>query len=114
MEDQKIHELKEVGISFEETPDDLVVVFGVGINNKNEYDTFDYAIFKKDLDVPEEYDWADLKAVASCSGLDLDSWEKMPLQRQLEDLYFYYGRLNVFGETYQVIDLNRALDLLTD
>ena len=114
MKNQREYELREVGISFTETPKKLIVVFGVGIDGENEYKTFDHAIYEKDLDVMDEYDWADFKAVAGCNGQTVDEWKQAPLYQQLEDLYFYYGRLDIFGETYQTINFKQALDLVMD
>lgn len=91
--------LKEYGIAWEIKETETRFYYGTG-HDGAEYIHFDRADLENNLDVQEEYGWADLKAVCQFVGIDLEEWKTMPLTGKIQDLYSYHGAENVFGTSY--------------
>ena len=70
------------------------------IDENNEWTRFDRCEISKDVDVFQEYDWADFNEVFSFVGANKEEWIAFNLTRQITDLIYYYGFENVFGSTY--------------
>jgi hypothetical protein len=90
--------LKEYGIAWKIEETETRFYYGTG-HNGAEYIHFDWADLENNLDLKEEYGWADLKAICQFVGMDLEEWEKTPLVGKIQDLYSYHGAENVFGES---------------
>lgn len=84
--------LKEYGFAWIENEKETLFYYGISFNN--EYDRFDFCIFSNDMNIKEEFDWGDWKAINSFTGVDID---EVPLVWQIYDLNQYYGYENVFG-----------------
>ena len=92
--------LKEYGLAWIETDKDILFYYGIDRNEKTtDYNRFDFCSFEKDIDIKNEFDWVDFKAVASFTGVD-DYKGKIHLANIVFDLLCYYGYENVFGSSY--------------
>jgi len=74
--------------------------YAIGFDNNGEGTAFDWADVSVDIDVTEEYSWADFKALCEIAGLSYQEWVEMPLTDQIRDLISYYSEENVFGTSY--------------
>ncbi len=96
--------LKEYGIAWRILPSKNIIRFFVGyIPVQNECGEYDFTEFQMveyplDLDVREEYDWADFDELNSFVGMDGDEWDNLILSQKMCDLKSYYGADNIFGE----------------
>ena len=88
--------LKEYGLAW--TKDENEITFYYGIKrDDSEFIKFDWGSVSKDINLKQEYDWVDFKAVNSFTGQDTLT---LPLSQQINDLISYYGYENVFGTSY--------------
>jgi len=96
--------LKEYGIAWRILPTKNIIRFFVGyMPEKNEcgdygFTEFDVAEYSLDLDVREEYKWANFDEVYSFVGMQGDEWDELPLSQKMCDLKSYYGSDNIFDE----------------
>jgi hypothetical protein len=74
--------------------------YGVDIDRAGNYNAFDWAAIRADVDPLKEWNWADFDAVCSYTGKDKESFLAMPLCDIVSDMLGYYGKENVFGGTY--------------
>jgi hypothetical protein len=99
--------LKEYGIAWE--IGETETRFFYGIAHDGEYTKFESMALENDLDVYEEYSWAEFEDVFQFIGSDSKEWEKMPLTSKIQDLVAYYGIENIFapivsnGKTFEEI-----------
>jgi len=91
--------LFEYGIAYKVTDDEILFIYGTQYGY-NEYTRFDRCTINTDINIAEEYDWADLKAVQSVNGYSTKDWNTLPLEQKITDLLRYYGYENVFGSSY--------------
>ena len=95
--------LQEYGIAWIEGEQETLFYYGIGLTNTEQemiYDRFDFCTISNDIDVMEEYDWADFNSVLSFVGAELDVWLGDPLVNRICDLLSYYGYENIFGSSY--------------
>lgn len=91
--------LYEYGLAYKVTNNEILFIYGTQYGY-NEYIRFDRCTIKTDIDIQEEYNWADLPAVHSTIGYSNKDWNALPLEQQITDLLNYYGYENVFGSSY--------------
>jgi hypothetical protein len=91
--------LFEYGIAYKVTDDEILFIYGTQYGY-NEYTRFDRCTINTDINIAEEYDWADLKAVQSVNGYSTKDWNTLPLEQKITDLLRYYGYENLFGSSY--------------
>lgn len=91
--------LFDYGLAYKVTNDEILFIYGTQYGY-NEYIRFDRCTIKTDIDIQEEYDWADLPAVHSTMGYSNKDWNALPLEQQMTDLLNYYGYENIFGSSY--------------
>ena len=91
--------LFEYGIAYKVTDDEILFIYGTQYGH-DEYIRFDRCTINTDINIAEEYDWADLKAVQSVNGYSTKDWNTLPLEQKITDLLRYYGYENVFGSSY--------------
>ena len=91
--------LFEYGIAYKVTDDEILFIYGTQYGY-DEYIRFDRCTINTDINIAEEYDWADLKAVQSVNGYSTKDWNTLPLEQKITDLLRYYGYENVFGSSY--------------
>lgn len=95
--------LKDYGLAWIEGVDEIIFYYGIEWTNKGgiaEYSKFDFCTFKTSMDVKKEFDWVEWNEIYSYTGLDSKQWDSMPITLKINDLYGYYGYINVFGNTY--------------
>ena len=91
--------LFEYGLAWKEDNNQIEFIYGIGLE-ETEYNRFDRCTFDLDLDIKEEFDWADFSEVASFTGMTSTDWDNLPLPFKIYDLVRYYGFENVFGSSY--------------
>ena len=91
--------LFDYGLAYKVTNDEILFIYGTQYRY-NEYIRFDRCTIKTNIDIQEEYDWADLPAVHSTMGYSAKDWNALPLEQQMTDLLNYYGYENIFGSSY--------------
>jgi len=91
--------LFEYGIAYKVTDDEILFIYGTQYGY-DEYIRFDRCTINTDINIAEEYDWADLKAVQSSNGYSTKDWNTLPLEQKITDLLRYYGYENLFGSSY--------------
>lgn len=91
--------LFDYGLAYKVTNDEILFIYGIQYGY-NEYIRFDSCTIKTDINIQEEYDWADLPAVHSTMGYSDIDWNALPLQQKITDLLNYYGYENIFGSSY--------------
>ena len=65
--------------------------------NNNGFDRC--SIVEKDLTI--EFNWInDWEELYSFVGLTAEEWSELPFPHKIQDLVCYYGRENIFGESY--------------
>lgn len=79
-----------------EGDNDWKFIYGIKVNDHNEYYKFDFGWIAK-LD---DLDWTDFKDVASYVGLSVEKWKALELPQQVMDCFSYYGYEDVFGSSY--------------
>lgn len=100
--------LKEYGIAWKIGEAETRFYYGT-VHNGSEYTQFESMSLENDLDMHDEYEWADLLEVANFAGVILKDWEKMPLTEKIQGMIGYYGTEIVFaptignGETYKEV-----------
>ena len=91
--------LFEYGLAWKEDDNQIEFIYGIGLE-ETEYNRFDRCTFDLDLDIKEEFDWADFSEVESFTGMTSTEWDDLPLPFKINDLVKYYGFENVFGSSY--------------
>lgn len=91
--------LFEYGIAYKVTDKEILFIYGTQYGY-DEYIRFDRCTIDTDINIAEEYDWADLKAVHASHGYSAKVWNALPLEQKITDLLRYYGYENVFGSSY--------------
>jgi len=91
--------LFEYGLAYKVTDKEILFIYGTQYGY-NEYTRFDRCTIDTDINIAEEYDWADLKAVHASHGYSAKDWNALPLEQKITDLLRYYGYENVFGSSY--------------
>lgn len=91
--------LFDYGLAYKVTNDEILFIYGTQYGF-NEYIRFDRCTIKTDINIQEEYDWADLPDVQSTMGYSNKDWNALPLEQQITDLLNYYGYENIFGSSY--------------
>jgi len=108
--------LKEYGLAWTESKTEYHFYYGIRVDDNCSHDRFDWSDVSKDIDIREEYSWADFDAVNSFVG---GGFFELSLPQQITDLISYYGSENVFGSsytegmTYRDV-LNNTVDGITD
>jgi len=92
--------LFEYGLAWQEIGNEILFVYGIGVNDNGEYIQFDRCSFSKNIDVESEFDWGEFEEVMQFVGTTLEEWRKYPLSHKVSDLLSYYGFENVFGSSY--------------
>ena len=95
--------LFEYGLIWKRIGKDYKFIYGVGFDKdcaEVNYNQFDYAFLPIDVDILDEYSWADFTGVLSFVGMSMDEWLKMPLPQKIFDLISYYGYEEIFGSNY--------------
>lgn len=93
--------LFDYGLAYKVTDDEILFIYGIQLEyNDFKYKRFDRCTIKTDINIQEEYDWADLPAVHSTMGYSDIDWNALPLEQQITDLLNYYGYENIFGSSY--------------
>ena len=101
MDDDIEISLKEYGILWIDDPNYSEILFYYGINiNGEEYNKFDFCIFHRDMDVTQEFDWADFTGMLDTNDITMACFRKLPLQSQICYMNWYYGYENIFGLSY--------------
>lgn len=91
--------LFEYGIAYKVTDNEILFIYGTQYGY-DEYIRFDRCTINTDINIAEEYDWADLKTVQSSNGYSTKDWNALPLEQKITDLLRYYGYENLFGSSY--------------
>jgi len=91
--------LFEYGLAWKEDDNQIEFIYGIGLE-ETAYNRFDRCTFNLDLDIKEEFDWADFSEVESFTGMTSTEWDDLPLPFKINDLVKYYGFENVFGSSY--------------
>ena len=91
--------LFEYGLAYKVTDKEILFIYGTQYGY-NEYTRFDRCTIDTDINIAEEYDWADLKAVHASHGYLAKNWNALPLEQKITDLLRYYGYENVFESSY--------------
>ena len=91
--------LFEYGLAYKVTDKEILFIYGTQYGY-DEYTRFDRCTIDTDINIAEEYDWADLKAVHASHGYSAKDWNALPLEQKITDLLRYYGYENVFGSSY--------------
>lgn len=91
--------LFEYGLAWKENENQIEFIYGIGLEG-TEHNRFDRCTFNLDLDIKEEFDWADFDEVASFTGMTSTEWDNLPLPFKINDLVRYCGFENVFGSSY--------------
>lgn len=68
--------------------------------DRDEKSHIDYAWFRPDTDVKEEFDWVEWDEFLSYMGQSYSEFTQMDFGNQVYALYSYYGKQNIFGQTY--------------
>ena len=94
--------LVEYGLAWIIGEKETLFYYGIGLENVDEplYNRFDFCTIDNDIDIVQEYDWANFKDVLSFVGMDMDNWLAMPLTQKISDLLSYYGYESIFGSSY--------------
>ena len=95
--------LFEYGMAWKVGERETEFIYGVGVDEVDGeaiYTTFDRCSFGNDLDVLNEFDYADFEAIFSFTGSTQAEFDALPLTQKIFDLVSYYGFENVFGSTY--------------
>lgn len=92
--------LKEYGFAWMERENDFLFYYGIAIDSKGEYTSFDYCYISKDCNVEKEFDWVNWKDFLHCLSTFSINWLAFSLPRKIYDLIGYYGYENVFGTSY--------------
>ena len=93
--------LFEYGLAWILSNDGKEILFWYGINSDEDgYNTFDFCSFPLDLNVQDNFDFAEFESVYSFTGTDSNDWNEQPLPFKISDLVQYYGYENIFGTTY--------------
>jgi len=88
--------LKECGIAWVEDEDEILFYYGVKYA-EDEWYAFDFCTVDKNLDIKEEYSWADFGAVSKYIDYNIHN---LTLVEKIIALNDYYGWENVFGSSY--------------
>lgn len=91
--------LFDYGISYKVTDDEILFIYGTQYGY-DEYIRFDRCTINTDINIAEEYDWADLKTIQSSNSYSTKDWNALPLEQKITDLLRYYGYENLFGTSY--------------
>ena len=94
--------LVEYGLAWIIGEGETLFYYGIGLEDTGEplYNKFDFCTINNDIDVVQEYDWANFADILSFVGMDMDNWLTMPLTQKISDLLSYYGYENIFGSSY--------------
>lgn len=92
--------LKGYGIAWKKGKTETRFYYGVRYTDEEGYTGFGWADIENNIDLDEEYDWADLVGAADLSGMSLQEWGEMPLGKKIGDLVDFYGTENTFGSIY--------------
>ena len=79
-------------------------IYGVGVDNKGNFNNFDCGSFEEKLNFKENFNWAEFEEVESNIGEKL---ENLSLPEKIKALVDCYGYLCVFGSAYypfQIVD----------
>jgi len=82
---------------------DYHFIFGVGVNNYDEYNLFDWGDLDINTNVINEFNWIDdddWKQVFRFVGLDKNEFFDRDLPFIVYDLVQYFGTINIFGGSY--------------
>ncbi|KKU08886.1 MAG: hypothetical protein UX12_C0028G0003 [Candidatus Collierbacteria bacterium GW2011_GWC1_45_47] len=88
--------LKEYGIAWIEGPEDIIFYYGIEHDDTG-YVRFDFCVIDRNLDIKNEYDWAEFDRVSASIGSDIFEGS---LIQQIQDLVSYYGYEEIFGSSY--------------
>jgi len=91
--------LFEYGLAWKETDEEYIFIYGVAMDG-SEYNRFQKTEHNKNMDIYEEYSWADFASLLSSFGCTKDEWDKRDLPNKISDLLWQYGYENVFGSRY--------------
>lgn len=97
--------LFEYGLIWKKEKKDYKFIYGFA-NNCSEYYLFDYATIPITTNIADEYNFADLNAVANFVGMKLDEWLNSALPNKIFDLIAYYGVESIFGSSYNPFMIN--------
>jgi len=94
--------LKEYGLAWHQSGDELTFIYGVEVNESCEYIEFSECAlnandFQQDFDWIEESDW---QSIYSFIGLNAKAFQELPFEQKIETLLLYFGTENVFGIDY--------------
>lgn len=92
--------LFEYGLAYKVTNKEILFIYGTQYGY-DEYTRFDRCTIDTNINIAEEYNWADLPAVHSTMGYSNKDWNALPLEQQITDLLNYYGYENIFGSSYR-------------
>jgi len=95
------------GLIWKQAKKDYKFIYGVAVDDHNDYKLFDYGYIPIDIDVMQEFNWIDnWDNFLSFVGLTEEEWLAMPLPQQIADLISYYGHENVFGSSYYAFEIS--------
>lgn len=92
--------LFEYGLIWKEQGGDYHFIYGVGMDDDGNYNSFDWSDVGKDVRPEEEWSFANFDDVASFVGMTKDDFLKQSIPMIVEVLVSYYGNENVFGSSY--------------
>ena len=84
---------------------DFHFIYGVGMDELGNYNSFDWADIAIDCNIEKEYDWADFQKVADFCGITKEEFLKQSIPMMIFDLVSYYGRENIFGGCYNTFEI---------
>ena len=95
--------LYEYGLIHKKLKDgSYIFVYGVTVNEDNEYTEFDDSTFteKEFEELIEKGGWFELNDILSFCDIKKEEWLKLPLYQRIYDSFLFHGYENIFGTSY--------------
>ncbi len=95
--------LKEYGIAWHKSGDEITFVYGIKINEQSDFIEFDHCAFDVNANLKEHFGWIeekDWEQFCSFAGIDEGEIEELPLESVIPSLVSVYGTENIFGTVY--------------
>jgi len=93
------------GLIWKASKTDLHFIFGVDLDDAGVYTSFNWADIAIDCDIKEEYDWVNFESIYSYTGMTKNQWGELTTPQKILDLVAYYGRENVFGDSFGAFEI---------
>lgn len=88
--------LFEYGLAWKILEESNEILFVYKVSNGN----FDRCTISFDIEIEKEFDWVDWESFLSTMGLTKEEFAGFPLERQIRELFSFYGHENIFGASY--------------